>query len=170
MNVETSIDRPLKAAHRDAIDDVNRWRGHCMDCFARIDESVAETLRALAKSERQGTSVKTPLLFGLRIEALRKAISPSGSFHTEGREVSKALTKLESFLAQRNTLVHGVGTIWINASGDWLWRYRYVANSKNCPAEEGAIDRESAESMEIALASGTRSFCDRLRNLAAKLA
>jgi hypothetical protein len=170
MNLETSIDRPLKAAHRDATDDANRWRGHCIDCFARIEKAVAETLRTLSKSERHGASVKEPSLFGRRIEALRLAISPGGPFQAEGRDVGKALAKLAPWLEQRNNIVHGVGTVWISGSGDWLWRYCYIGNTKNNRSEMGMIDRNLAEEMEAELSGGAQSLCAHLRNFAGKLA
>jgi hypothetical protein len=165
----TPIIAELRNAHREATDDFNRWRGRCVDCFARIEEAIKATLSAMASATERGESVRIPPLFGQRVEALQKAIDSAGPFAQEGKSVRKALLEIERWLANRNLLVHGVGSIWINASGEWLWSYRFASNGKALVRETGVIDQDIGRAMEKALASGTRSLCDHLGNLATKL-
>ena len=47
MTIHDPIVSDLANDHRRAIDEVNSWRGHCIDCFARIELAVVEALDAL---------------------------------------------------------------------------------------------------------------------------
>lgn len=153
----------LESSHREAIDDVNRWRGYCTDKFARIDEAVATALEAMA-AKNPKANVRTPHLFGQRIAALRAALQPDQPFAAKAKPVLDALDKLETNLARRNIFVHATGSVWVDAKGRWLWRYCVTPSGRNRAQEKGTIDRDEAAAMEKQLGPLCRSFCDRLRH------
>jgi hypothetical protein len=169
MNAELGIEAGLKHAHREATSDFNRWRGRCTDCYARIDHAAMKALLAFASTSEGDGSIRNPPFFGQRVEAIRKAIGPDGRFHTLGNDAWKVLGKLEPWIAVRNVIIHGFGTVWINNSGEWLWQYAFLPNGKAGACQAGTIDADLASRMEAELASSTRSLCDRLENLTKKL-
>jgi hypothetical protein len=152
--------------HSAAIHDVNRWRGHCIDLFARIDEAVAASLEVMA-AKNPKANVRTSHLFGQRVAALRAALQPDQPFAAKAGPVLKALDKLEPLLTQRNILVHATGSVWIDARGRWLWRYCVTPSGRNRVQEKGTIDRDEASAIENKLRPLCRSFCDRLRHFGA---
>lgn len=164
MTDETSSLPLPDSAHSAAIDDVNRWRGHCIECFARIDEAAAKALEAMA-SDKPDANIKTPHLFGQRIAALRMALEGKPVAAKAG-PILKALDQLRPILDQRNTIVHATGSVWIDAKGRWLWRYCVTPSGRNRTQENGTIDRDEALAMEKQLGPFGRSFCDRLRHFA----
>ena len=163
MKLEELISPTLGAAHQDALDDANRWRGSCMEKFARIDQAVATALEALAARD-PSAKVRTPYLFGQRIAALRAALQPGQPFAAKSGPVLKALDKLEPYLPQRNILVHATGSVWVKARGEWLWLYCVTPSGRNRVQEKGSIDSTEALGIEKKLGSLCHSFCDLLRN------
>lgn len=169
MDAEVGFEAGLKRAHGDAVCDFNRWRGRCTDCFARIDHAAMKTLQVLASAAEGGEAVRNPPFFGQRIDALRKAIGPDGPFHSVGRDSCNMLGKPEPWIALRNVVIHGFGTVWLNASGEWLWQYSFLPNGKAGDCRSGTIGPDVATRMESELASATRSLCDRLENLTRRM-
>ena len=162
MSVDLPISLSPRDMHREAIDDVNRWRGHCTDLFARIDAAVAETLEVLAET---GAPVKTPHLFGQRMPAMRDALASDLPFAVKSGPILKMFDALGPHLARRNIIIHATGSVWINPGGAWLWRYCVTPSGKNRSQEQGSIDRCEALAIEKELAPMCRSFCDQLSNL-----
>ena len=167
MTIHDPIVSDLANDHRRAIDEVNSWRGHCIDCFARIELAVVEALDALILSERM-PSLKRASLFGPRIEMMKVALRDD-IFGKKASSPRKSLNALENVLARRNALVHGVGQIWIRPHGEWLWKYRYIANAGAKTIETGSIDSGEANVIENHLSSQCRSLQTTLANLIADL-
>lgn len=163
MSVELPISRSCKDLHCEAIDSVNRWRGHCTELFARIDAAATAMLEALAGT---GAQVKTPHLFGQRMAALRDALASHEQVAGQSRSILKKLDALDPYLKQRNILIHSTGSVWFNANGEWLWRYSLSSSGKTRATENGSFERGEAVAMEKKLASLGSSFCAQLRNLA----
>ena len=147
MTDEPPLLPSLEGTYSAAIHDVNRWRGHCIELFARIDEAVAGALETMA-TKNPTANVRTPHLFGQRITALSAALQPDQPFAARAGQIHKTLAKLEPFLAQRNILVHATGSIWVDAKERWLWRYCVTPSGRNRVQEKGTIDRDEASAME----------------------
>ena len=163
MTIVQPISPTLGAAHQNALDDANRWRGSCVEKFARIDQAVATALEAMVAKD-PSAKVRTPHLFGQRIAALRAALQPGQPFAAKSGPVLKALDKLEPYLAKRNILVHATGSVWVNAKGGWLWHHRVTPSGRSRVQDKDAIDCAEAIGIEKTLGPLCHSFCDLLRN------
>lgn len=96
------------------IAEVNLWRGHCLDNFARVEQAIlttTEKLNASGKSPSlklaEGAATRTRNL----AEALRN-IDPK-------TEAVKSLEFWSLREPERNELVHGTFDICVTDSGDW---------------------------------------------------
>ena len=164
MSVELPIELSAAQAHEAATDDVNRWRGHCVERFARLERSMGEALVAMANSSQ--ASKRGPLTFGEKAKALGSAISPGGPF--ANARLLKALQGADALLNQRNLIVHASGKVWIDAAGNWAWAYRF--NPAGKAAEIGIYEQKAAHQFEVQLTRSSQALCDRLHAFSQKLA
>ena len=154
-------------AHRDAVDDLNRWRGRCIDNYARIEQASIRAVKAFIDHKLLTRKDDQPM-FGARLKAVETALNDPRLVKS-GKSCRDALDALRAVLDRRNILVHSTGQIWIDKQGDWLWSYHFVCNAKGNPQEDGTIDHEQAEDIERTLVAKSRSFSDLLDNLVGKL-
>ena len=168
MTMHQPISPELAEAHRLATDDVNRWRGHCMESFARIEQAVGRALAAIAADGR-APEIKQPAMFGARVASLTQAFALP-LFLADARKASATLKGLEAHLARRNVIVHGAGKVWVDRNSEWLWTYAFVPSKRDASPETGQIERQEAKAMERALASEGQSLSDTLVNFAAEIA
>jgi len=164
MSVELPIILSTAQAHEAATDDVNRWRGHCIESFARLERRMGEALELMATVS--ASSKRLPITFGDKLKALRSAISPPGRFENAG--LLKKLQDADALLEQRNLIVHASGKVWIDATGSWAWAYRFSPAGKAEVA--GSYEQKAAHHFESQLARSSQALCDRLRTLCQKLA
>jgi hypothetical protein len=159
MSVELPISLSIADAHSNATDELNRWRGHCIDAFARMEEAAAKTLVSLPLPAGK----KRPALFGERLDALRVVLERCSD--AGAPKVLAALNKLQPDLEWRNKVVHATGAVYVDARGHWLWCYRFQPSKSGATSEIGTLDQKTAVAMEKRLSSDVRSISDRLRNL-----
>jgi hypothetical protein len=164
MSVELPIEFSVSQTHENATDDVNRWRGHCIECFSRLERGMGEALELMAGASR--SSKRVPLTFGDKVKALRSAISPAGPF--ANARLLKALQEADALIDQRNRLVHATGKIWIDGSGGWAWTYRFKPAGK--VEELGIYEQKAAHLFEVELARSSQGLCARLQAFRQKLA
>ena len=157
MSVELPIEFSVSQAHENATDDVNRWRGHCIECFARLERSMSEALESMAGTSR--SSKRVPLTFGDKAKALRSAISPGGPF--ANARLLNALQDADALLDQRNRIVHASGKVWIDGAGGWAWAYRFKPAGK--VEEVGIYEQKAAHRFEVQLARSSQGLCARLQ-------
>ncbi|MFD1960187.1 hypothetical protein ACFSHP_17275 [Novosphingobium panipatense] len=69
--------------------EVNAWRGACLQCFAAVEVAVTETLLHLSAQPGRGQSVKLRHLVGQRLDDLAALVNEGGPFSVEER-VSRA--------------------------------------------------------------------------------
>ena len=106
MNAPAPI-KTLDDAHRRAIEDANRWRGHCVNLFARGEMIVSEALLARLESK------SLPLVFSQRVGRLAALI--------EGDQKQSAAVKdFQLQTSDRNVIVHGVGKVYVDGQGRWM--------------------------------------------------
>lgn len=159
MSVELPISPSLDEAHGAALDDVNRWRGHCVELYARIERAIGETLLSVAESKQPAK--RPPEMFGPRLKALRALVGPDGEHRNS--DLFKRLAAVEDELGFRNFIVHASGSVWIDAKNNWLWSYRFDPGGKGEDVT-GHIDRSEAGDLEKRLASAAKSLGARLAN------
>ena len=165
MTVHLPIERSLNDAHVGAIDEVNRWRGHCVECYARLEYEVVGTLSAMAAKPCSNISV--PHNFGEKVKKLRAAVGPDGLFKRP--KLANALDSFTNHLNRRNMLVHATGKVWTDGKGEWLWLYRFQPSGKGRPVEEGHFEQGEALAIEKSLARESQSLGGQLRALREKL-
>ncbi|MCY7281530.1 MAG: hypothetical protein LH610_11680 [Sphingomonas bacterium] len=124
MTTDPPIAASLRDVHRAAVEDVNRWRGHCVDHFARIESCMAKVAAAML-AHPDGTALKRPTLFGGHVSTLKNAVAADGPFATVGSKLRAALEQCEPAFAARNFLIHGTGRVLIDEPGAWVWLYQY---------------------------------------------
>lgn len=164
MSVERPIILSAAQAHEAAIDDVNRWRGRCVECFARLERGMGEALELIAGAS--STLKRVPFTFGDKVKALRSAISPAGPF--ANARLLKALQGADELLDQRNRIVHASGKVWIDAAGNWAWAYRFKPAGRS--EDIGNYEQKAAYQFEGQLARSSQALCDRLHAFSQKLA
>ena len=165
MTVHIPIERSVSDAHRAATDDVNRWRGHCLESYARLEFEVTNTLRAMADEPNSKAAV--PHNFGDKMKKLRSVIGPGEQF--ANGKLAKTLNEFDDHLGRRNLLVHATGKVTINAKGEWLWRYQFQPSGKNVPMQDGFFEQGIALDIEKSLAQASKRLGDQLRTLRQKL-
>ena len=165
MTVQVAIEHTLADTHGAAIDAVNRWRGHCVELYARLEYEVTRTLSEMAA--RPNSTVSVPHNFGEKVNKLRAAVDALGPHPSE--EVVEALTSLTAHFERRNMLVHASGRVWIDPKGNWLWRYRFQPSGKARPQETGSFERDEALEIEQSLSRGSRSLAGHLRTVRQRL-
>ena len=162
MTVNAHPSPSLSDAHKSAMQAANCWRGHCIDWYARIDEALIDTLRAIAASHPEANA-QQPALFGQRVEAVRCALS-GDLLPRQGGAALKALDAIDEQLKSRNLIVHATGSILITRYGDWAWRYRFTPNGKAATLVNAVLDMAEANALEDRLAARGRSLCAHLKN------
>ena len=165
MTVHIPIERALSDAHGTAIDAVNRWRGHCVERYARLEYEVTIALTTMAAMPDSKVSV--PHNFGDKMKRLRAAIGTAGP--CAHSKLAKALDGFAEHLNRRNLLVHASGKVWIDGKGEWLWRYQFLPSGKAKALEIGCFEEKEARAIEDALARESQSLVDQLRALRLKL-
>jgi hypothetical protein len=165
MTVQLPIERTLSDVHREATDDVNRWRGHCIESYARLEHAVTITLSTMAAIPEANLSV--PHNFGDKINKLREAVELGQRF--ENSRLAKSLDCFAEHLGRRNMLVHSTGKVTIDAKGRWVWGYTFLSSGKAGSVENGSFEQDEALKIGKSLASDVqrlRSHMDNLRKQA----
>jgi hypothetical protein len=107
MNAPFDLSLPLKEAHRQAIDEANRWRGRCVNLFARGELVIGEALLAETNAK------PLPMLLSQRITKLVALIDGQP-------KKRRALESFELQIGDRNAIVHGSGKVFVDGNGQWL--------------------------------------------------
>ena len=160
MSAELPISLTVEQAHHLAVDEVNRWRGHCIESYARIERAAEKTLDVVAAAKQQ--SKRPPIMFGDRIKALQTLFGPGGE-HSD-TSLSQCLAKLSEALALRNCLVHSTGHVRVDPKGDWVCTYRFDPMRKGEKEQVVHLERACAKTIEQSLTHVGRSLCSRLEN------
>ena len=165
MTLQGPIEIQVSENYEAAVNAVNRWRGHCVERYARLEYEVTKTLSAMAAAPNSAVTV--PHNLGEKLKRLRAAVQPGEAFGDQ--RIAKSLDKLETHLERRNMLVHASGKIWIDAKGDWLWQYRFQPSAKGSTIEIGYLDAKEAIRIEEELAHEGKSLGGQLRTLRQKI-
>lgn len=147
MNAPTVI-ATLEQAHRMAVEDANQWRGRMINWYAKAENQIS---RALLKVKAESL---LPMLFSQKISQLKKLAA--GDHH-----LLDIVQQLEVRLDERNSLVHGDGSIWIGRNGRWLLQLSHHGRKGISRLE---IHKDDAESRCDDLARLVRRLESKLKN------
>jgi hypothetical protein len=145
------------------VDDVNRWRGYCVNKYTRAEASMREAIEAMLVHP-DGAGLRRPSMFGQHVVELSKAVADSGPFAGSGGKVREALVKCENGFALRNVVTHAVSTVWIDRPGRWLWHYEFQPAGKGKPVITGSLTQHEAKQLESELKSSIRRLEDQLQS------
>lgn len=149
-----------------ACNDVNAWRGRCMQAFAQAEAAVTETLLVLSAVQDRGGDVKLRHLVGQRFEDLAAAIGPRGPFEADGKAAHDSLLRFRERESLRKMLAHASGRVTLDRNGRWTAVFELVAiRSRRADRERLAVNQGEGEAMAKSLASAARSLTDNLKNL-----
>ena len=133
----------LLKPHDLAADEINGWRGRCLDLFARGERTIDLALET-ALTGAPGLAMKH--LAGHRLADLAKLVSEEKTA-TEKQKQSLQ-SSLDSWLAsntKRAFLAHGVTTVLLDRHGDWHAQFDFVRyQGKQRQAERWSCSKHEA--------------------------
>lgn len=149
MNMQTTIAAaPDELPWSRVANEVNAWRGACIQSFAQAEVAVTETLLFLSSVGERGKAVQLRHLIGQRLDDLAQALGPSGTFAKEGALAYAVLTEFRKHEALRAHLAHDVARIALERNGSWVVVFRHLSiRSRN--AERGTIAFEQADAVHM---------------------
>ena len=154
-----------------ALNEVNEWRGRCLDSFTRGEAAVTECLRALAATPGRGIGITLPHLLGERLETLAAAVGTDGPFVLECPHVAPALARFRKHAPFRNMLCHAVTDITLDQKGRWTVVLRLGAlRSGRLVKDALPINQDEAGPLADEVMRDTRNLRARLKKLASGLA
>lgn len=167
MNAEVQIvSTPDELLWAGVIQDVNAWRGACLQCFSTAEAGVTETLLTLNGVSERGASVKLRHLIGQRFDDLAAVLGPGGTFAGEGKAASKVLEAFRAHEALRTYLAHGVAKISVERSGKWVLVFRQVSiRAKQSDRTMLLVEEADGVEMLVDIRRKSQQLCSVLGNL-----
>ena len=142
MNAPVNIQLSLIDAHRQAIESANCWRGRTVNLFARGELIIAQALLA----EKDGKAL--PMLLSQRISRLSRSVAAD-------MKKAAALNAFEQLSPDRNAIVHGSGSVYVDRDGKWLLTLHAVDRT-------GSVEQSVSQSDAEAKVRAFKSTIDRL--------
>ena len=137
------MDQALIRPHDLAADEINGWRGRCLNMFARGERSVDVALEAALAA---GSGLGMKHLAGQRLADLAKLVSEEKTATEEQKQSLQS--SLDSWLAsnaKRAFLAHGVTTVLLDRHGDWHAQLDFVRyQGKQRQAERWSCSKHEA--------------------------
>jgi hypothetical protein len=118
--IAVELAKPVADPHDAARRQVERWRGSCLDFYARGEKVVGQCLLALKNSANAPTGLKLPHLAGQRILALQSQLGAVGLSAKANTAVESAFAEWQLLDDARAYLAHGVVTVTLDQRGDWF--------------------------------------------------
>lgn len=121
MNAQTQIANGTPLIDFDAAcARLNQWRGEMIENFARCEQAVTETIKALNAAGIEVPGVKFPHLVGQRYERLERILS-SPLVQSGHRDAAlAAVRRFRHRDAVRAMLCHGVTKFAVDRAGEWV--------------------------------------------------
>jgi len=168
MTAQEPISKSLHDAHCAALNEVNRWRGSCVDKYSRAEAALRKAIKVIL-AHSDGAALKQPSLFGQHVEVMTAAIAADGPFGQSGSKARDALASCSEGFALRNIITHAVGTVWLDRREKWLWRYEFQPSGKGKALVIGSLKQKDALKVEQDLRSSVHSLEEHLENLIGSL-
>lgn len=154
---ELPAELTFEQAHHDAIADVNRWRGHCLELHARLERAVNAALAHWKPDTAR------PQKMSDRLRALRELTGP------EGTRPSAALHDLLGELAEqrngwRDRLAHATSTVHLDENRHWVWHFT-MPRSGQKQEDDGAVSFADGRVLEEKLGRNVNALRSKLGQL-----
>ena len=163
MTIQEPISKSLHDAHAEAVNDINRWRGYCLDRYSRAEAGLRQAIGVM-RDHPDGARLKRPSLFGQHVEVMTAAVALDGPFAGPGSKVRDALAKCANGFTHRNIVTHAVGSVWLDRHGSWLWHYEFHPAGKGKPVLTGTLTQLEAKQLERELKSTFQSLDSHLQS------
>ena len=148
MSVHTSFPSTFRQAHERAVEDVNRWRGHCMELHARYEQAVKDSLLPRLDGEQM------PQTFERCVKSLatllKKAASPASN------KIVDALTELQKLREWRDRLAHATSMVHLDTNREWIWHWSLPGS--NGDQFEGSLRQAEALKTEKELSAQVKKL------------
>lgn len=146
-----------------AIQQVNEWRGRCLDAFSRAEQAVTECLVAMSEMPERGRHVRLPHLVGQRYDALSATVAETGPFAADAALLAGALERFRAHDPLRTMLAHGVTEITLSAQAHWTLILRIVCLRSRQPTRTMlALRQNEANAVRKTLVADSRCLCAKL--------
>lgn len=114
---------------RDCTNEINAWRGECLNVFARGESAVGEALQA-------SEPTKLPHLAGQRLAMLQAKIKDYSATKKQEQALGTAITEWIHVEERRPYLAHGVTTQFIDTRDRWAVFIDMVVFRKNIATKQ----------------------------------
>jgi hypothetical protein len=110
-------EQPIAKPHDMAAGQINSWRGHCLDLFAKAERAIASALEAACD---KNPSLTIKHLAGHRLADLARIVTDTGTANEKrSKALLDALAAWQCVDAKRAFLAHGVSTVLLDRHGAW---------------------------------------------------
>ena len=103
----------------------DKWRGECIEHFARLEQIVEDLLHNLRRAPKNGGKVIVGQPVGAAFKHLRDITSGKGPLASKGKAIAGTLNELAPWFEWRAHLTHGVLTIWRGRNDQWLLAFAH---------------------------------------------
>lgn len=141
-------------------------RCECMQCLAHSETAVTETLMTLSAVPHGGPAVRLGHLIGQRFQNLADATGAEGPFGKEGEKARIAIADYREHEHFRSILCHGVITLSLERSGNWIAIFKLTAiRSRECTRSLHVVTQADATILLDNLKKKGRKLGSTLGNL-----
>jgi hypothetical protein len=129
--------------------EIDGWRGRCLDVFSRCEAAVASTLLAARAS---GRSTKLDHLAGQRLTELGDLAEAKTGTARQAATFRKVLDGWRQIEAKRAFLAHGVATELVDRHAQWCVRLDMIVCEKGEPRpDRWTVSKAEAADFETRL-------------------
>lgn len=166
-----TIEAEIANARDDALwaritQEVNAWRGACLQCFASVEVAVTETLLHLSAQPGRGQAVKLRHLVGQRLDDLAALVNEGGPFSVEGKGVASLLAEFRHQEGLRTMLAHGQAKLTVERTSRWAAIFRVIAiRARQADRSTLVIEENEAAERLQQLRKVSQKLCSALGNL-----
>ena len=148
--------------------DIERWRGGCLDLFSRCEAAVIDALREARACK---LSVKLDHLAGQRMTELLELNESRPATTRQSKAFHTAYTEWRDIELKRSYLAHGVASESIDREGAWVAMLDIVLCEKGADRpHRWTVTMSEATKFETRLRAGLAKFKGEIGHLKKRLA
>ncbi|MEP0390516.1 MAG: hypothetical protein ABJ205_09020 [Erythrobacter sp.] len=153
----------LANPHSFARDEIDAWRGRCIDLCARGERAVSKTLQEALKCDHL---VKLSPMAGPRLREAQTLFDTMSGTEKQHKAAAKTIKDWCDIEPKRAFLAHGELTTLLDPRSNWHARFDLTRFKANAPIEESwVLDRQEAHMFEEELQHSFASLSQQLGQL-----
>jgi hypothetical protein len=161
MTAKLAMERqkPLDVAR----EEIDAWRGHCINIYSRAEKSISDTLVAANKAEPMK---RLAPLAGQRLNDLEKFVSEQTGTKCQKNALSAAVSEWRERDKRRPFFSHGVTTELLDREGVWHVQLDFEAVQKGvCVAQRLNLSKSEALQFQDSLHAAFKALTRELGQL-----